>query len=81
MPLRHIIQTLLFVEIFVSTVIWDFCTAFLAPCTSKSVCLPFLQPFLFSLKYIYYIWFNMQKPYKIMFFDCVIDIHIFVYCL
>ena len=42
------IHTLLFAEIFVSTVIWDFCAALLAPCTSKSVCLPFLQLVLFG---------------------------------
>ena len=34
MSLRCIMQTLLFAEIFVSTVIWDFCTALLAPNTS-----------------------------------------------
>ena len=35
-------------RVFVSTVTWDFCTALLVPCTSKLVCLPFLQPFLFG---------------------------------
>ena len=56
MSLRCMIQTFLFAESFVCvcvcvcvcvfTVIWDFCTALLAPCTSKLVCLPVLQPFL-----------------------------------
>ena len=32
MSLRCIIQTWLFAEIFVSAVIWDFCTTLLAPC-------------------------------------------------
>ena len=35
-------------RVFVSTVTWDFCTPLLVPCTSKLVCLPFLQPFLFG---------------------------------
>ena len=34
--------------VFVSTVTWDFCTALLVACTSKLVCLPILQPFLFG---------------------------------
>ena len=40
----YILRCLL--RVFLSTVIWDFCTALLIPCTSKLVCLPFLQPFL-----------------------------------
>ena len=35
-------------RVFVLSVTWDFCTALLVPCTSKSVCLPYLQAFLFG---------------------------------
>ena len=35
-------------RVFVSSVTWNFCTALLIPCTSKLVCLQFLQQFLFG---------------------------------
>ena len=85
MSLRRIMQTLLFAEIFVSTVIWDFCTAFLAPCTSKSVCLPFLQPFLFGfgictlylLQLLHFVFSLSSFPLSIMCFGRQISFFVF----
>ena len=60
----HILCCLL--KVFLLTVTWDFCTALLVSCTSKSVCLPFLQAFLFGFG-ICTLFFFLQLLYFVSF--------------